>query len=61
MLEVSFSIFVVDHYGMQCAILFAPVKALYLVLDQIMVVLCKVPKHHNLVRTERFLPEFHVS
>ena len=45
---------------MQCAILFAPVEALYLVLDQILTVLCEVPKHHKLVRTERFF-RFHVS
>ena len=45
---------------MQCAILFAPVEALYLVLYQILVVLCEVLKHHNLVLTKRFLLWFHV-
>ena len=36
----------------------APVEALYLILDQIPVVLCEVPKHHNLVCTERFFFDF---
>ena len=40
---------------------FAPVEALYLVLHQILAVLYEVPKHHNLVRTERFLLWFHIS
>ena len=40
---------------------FAPVEALYLVLYQILAVLCEVLKHYNLVCTERFLLWFHIS
>ena len=36
-------------------------EALYLVLDQILVVLWEVPKHHNLICTERFLLWFDLS
>ena len=46
---------------MQCPLLFAPVETLYLILDQILVVLCNVPKHHNLVCIERFLLWFQIS
>ena len=45
---------------MQCAILFALVEALYLILNQVLVVLCEVPKYCNLICTERFLLRFHV-
>ena len=35
--------------------------ALYLVLDQMLTVLCEVPKHYNLVHIERFLLRFDIS
>ena len=46
---------------MKFAILLAPGEALYLVLDQILLVLCEVLKQHNFVRTEKFLFRFRAS